>query len=642
MDAAKRHAATTRMLKEKRTPGLINVDIPGLDLDVPVLGPVLDPIINVGPQTTPAPSPTANPPATTPAPATTKQSGGGGNTGGGGGGGGDGATTTRGSGGGNSGGSGGNSGGGGGDNNGGGNDGNTGGGGSNNGGSGGNTGGSGGNTGGNTGGDGSNSGENGGGTGGTNTGGGNTGNGSTGANGGSGDANPTSGSGGGGTGSDSSSPSGGGGSGSSGGNDGSDGLAPTRSANNLAAATGASSGIDDNDDPSNTSRRGGSATTIIYSNGEPVSTFILDGTDSTGGLIRPTAGTGADGSYPTGTGSDGGDNPSGAMKGGLSGGAIAAIVVCVLLALIALIVFLVRRRYRARRSERYQNWWGFGKFGKSSDDVNWVDVPAGGYRPKSARSSFGTSFDQTFTPPPESVDFSHPVPALPPMAQIHDTHINHGRSAATPSPLLIAFDQEPNSTRRYSAGSDTTSNDPYSQELVIRDNHQLMEAVSTPMSVRPFSPTESWAFPKPPPAAEAERPNSGSSGNSHSVYSQPTQEGHGMAAVTTFIPPVPIINPFNDPAPQQSSMVIELVLRPFQPTLADEMAVNTGDQVRIIQVFDDGWASAEKLAEGGKGRGKFEQGLIPVDCFRQPGQEAFGGRRMSSSPPDAPYSGVAY
>ena len=39
------------------------------------------------------------------------------------------------------------------------------------------------------------------------------------------------------------------------------------------------------------------------------------------------------------------------------------------------------------------------------------------------------------------------------------------------------------------------------------------------------------------------------------------------------------------------------------------MAVNVGDQVRVIRRFDDGWAVAANEATGA-------QGLIPIDCMR--------------------------
>ncbi len=49
--------------------------------------------------------------------------------------------------------------------------------------------------------------------------------------------------------------------------------------------------------------------------------------------------------------------------------------------------------------------------------------------------------------------------------------------------------------------------------------------------------------------------------------------------------------------------------------------MSIGDRIRVLEVFDDGWAMVEKFAKG-NGKGKevvLEPGLIPIDCLRMTG-----------------------
>ena len=50
----------------------------------------------------------------------------------------------------------------------------------------------------------------------------------------------------------------------------------------------------------------------------------------------------------------------------------------------------------------------------------------------------------------------------------------------------------------------------------------------------------------------------------------------------------------------------------FIPSLPDELSISTGEMVRVLGEFDDGWAYCAN------GRG--EQGMVPLECLdRQPG-----------------------
>ena len=200
------------------------------------------------------------------------------------------------------------------------------------------------------------------------------------------------------------------------------------------------------------------------------------------------------------------------------------------------------------------------------------------------------------------------------------------------------------------------------------------------MSVRPFSPTESFAFPKPPTTNEKKssmNSSRSSSGHAFSVRNPSMVDEKVPAlpvrAANPFHDPDPFIiystaaaatvaaipcsggdsdapvreaavanslttNPFADPEPCTTSnndtnrvgsfndefMEIERIKRSFDPSLDDELGVVPGDKVRIIEVFSDGWAIVEKNPSCGlvdvKGKGREpEQGLIPIECLRLPG-----------------------
>jgi len=53
-----------------------------------------------------------------------------------------------------------------------------------------------------------------------------------------------------------------------------------------------------------------------------------------------------------------------------------------------------------------------------------------------------------------------------------------------------------------------------------------------------------------------------------------------------------------------------IVKRTFVPSLPDELSIATGDQVRVISAYDDGWALCEKVSTG-------EKGVVPQECLEE-------------------------
>ncbi|KAL0569121.1 hypothetical protein V5O48_012849 [Marasmius crinis-equi] len=329
-----------------------------------------------------------------------------------------------------------------------------------------------------------------------------------------------------------------------------------------------------------------------------------------GGVGSGTGGGGGGGGGgSTQDGSGSGPDPSSAAKK-MEPGAIAGIVLACLLCLLIIAVFIRRRRLIQTRLRRRNQWAGSAVDSRSYDFNN--QPPSEGIA--SARSSFATSYDRSVSSP---VPGSDPFVLVPEMAELRDahglagtysqrTHNSPTSPRSPPPPILVNIDDDRHSLTRSDSNHSFRSitSDPYSQGQVLYVPQEGLGSSLTPspMSVRPFSPTEAFSFPKPP-----------SSANSGHWDNAPRRS----SALAT--------NPFSDPQPESAGPAfsnVEYVRRPFQPTRDDEVEVSAGDRVSIIELFDDGWAAVRKVEEHeGKGKAKASSapGLIPIDCFREQG-----------------------
>ena len=190
----------------------------------------------------------------------------------------------------------------------------------------------------------------------------------------------------------------------------------------------------------------------------------------------------------------------------------------------------------------------------------------------SARSSFATNFDQGVLFP-------------------------NGRSSVTlqsgitapPMPENAAFIAAANSNSRTSLISIGSNGDgDNAQTLLVPQPEQVTQL--SPISVRPFTPSESWSFPKPPPPV-----------------SSPQESSHSHGEMVSLVASASAAQKYLDI--ESTGNEYHMVCRPFVPTLADEIAVKRGDRIRVSALFDDGWARVHK--DSG------EIGLIPVDCLRE-------------------------
>lgn len=63
---------------------------------------------------------------------------------------------------------------------------------------------------------------------------------------------------------------------------------------------------------------------------------------------------------------------------------------------------------------------------------------------------------------------------------------------------------------------------------------------------------------------------------------------------------------------------VETIRRPYTPTLSDELQVSVGDRIKVLEIFNDGWASVEKVAAED---GQAMKGLVPIACLREANED---------------------
>lgn len=376
---------------------------------------------------------------------------------------------------------------------------------------------------------------------------------------------------------------------------------------------------------------GGAAATGSHKDGSPT------GAASPGSTS--VSGSNQDGSVPSTGGPDGGsgnpnpsisnDSSSASHGGGLSTGVIAAIAVIVGLLLLLLLVCVCRRRYMAKRKDRQRTWWFGNKSSIFGSAAGSSYRDSGSPVPPSARSSFATTFDRgQFTLPDEMPPFWNvdtPITKLemprgdiqeqqPEMEQVWTNNL----SAITIPPAATISSASSTSTivrspdrhQDWEGSSDSHGTVVQVPAMLHSSDLDSPTLPASPVLIRPFTPSETWSFPKPPR----------STSSSSVLPGRPFSDAPSIKSESD--------NPFADFSEAYSARTrdsasiitadtetamhfapVETVCRPFVPTLPDEVAVSPGDQIHIMKSFDDGWAFAENL-------GTKQKGLLPVDCLR--------------------------
>lgn len=282
------------------------------------------------------------------------------------------------------------------------------------------------------------------------------------------------------------------------------------------------------------------------------------------------------------------DGTSGASK---PSSHLAIIVVVSIIAALFLLflLFFLRRRYRKRKTEEKNQWWIARK--RTSKDYQ-DDAAIISNNRKSARSSFGTMIDRSGDA--FDVNFAQGLPALPPMAELRRTHNEFNTPLPTPSD---------DSHRRLSDGSigSRSSRDNMSQfafPLATAGGARDVRLSGGSLSAGLHLSNDPFSDPRP-------RSTGGTiEGTEEGFYTCSAHTGDLMSEVSCVSSSVH--GTFN---------AEEAICRPYTSTMPDELTVTPGIKVKVVKVYDDGWAMVAKLDSSSS------RGLIPLDCLRQPGQD---------------------
>ncbi|KAJ7171926.1 hypothetical protein C8R46DRAFT_134541 [Mycena filopes] len=134
-----------------------------------------------------------------------------------------------------------------------------------------------------------------------------------------------------------------------------------------------------------------------------------------------------------------------------------------------------------------------------------------------------------------------------------------------------------------------------------------------------FDPRGTSPYPAPPPPGSYGNNNNNMGETSPGVSFARAQ----AAAIATRPPPMatasmgmpaPVPSSYNNPAPQPLPLAgagagvgAATVRYEFIPSLPDELSITTGEVVRMVAEYDDGWA----LCANARG----EQGMVPLECL---------------------------
>lgn len=89
----------------------------------------------------------------------------------------------------------------------------------------------------------------------------------------------------------------------------------------------------------------------------------------------------------------------------------------------------------------------------------------------------------------------------------------------------------------------------------------------------------------------------------------------GSAPPSPFVPPsIQAPSTMAPPAVPAQSTEVAVVIRTFVPNLPDELHISTGEHIRVLNAFDDGWALCANIRN--------EQGVVPLECLQRDGKRS--------------------
>ncbi|KAG8906329.1 hypothetical protein FRB99_007109 [Tulasnella sp. 403] len=99
--------------------------------------------------------------------------------------------------------------------------------------------------------------------------------------------------------------------------------------------------------------------------------------------------------------------------------------------------------------------------------------------------------------------------------------------------------------------------------------------------------------------------------NAPSAADAPSPIGFATPALGGGNAPLITSTPFSATNGRSAAGNIVVVARTFLPTLPDELSIQTGEQIRLLTQYDDGWAHVERMKSGAG----VESGVVPIECL---------------------------
>jgi cbb3-type cytochrome oxidase subunit 3 len=266
---------------------------------------------------------------------------------------------------------------------------------------------------------------------------------------------------------------------------------------------------------------------------------------------------------------------SGGMSGGATAGVVAGIIAIILVGL-AFVAFLYRKKQQKRMQEAY---------GKPEDEKKAAPVRQVTNFDEKDPSPFADQLPQHQEPPHSATSFGSSVTAP--------------RVSYRPGSEFA-----PNFAAGAAAGAAlSTANGRLNPAAAPVNKHQQQEIVRKP-APQPLALAQSnfeSQQPQQPQQPQQQQPQP-----SYVAFVPGAQNSPSSSTFSGEAPGTPVAGA----AAGQPLMLVFRVTLDFKPSMADELELRTGDLVRLMHEYDDGWALCSKMDRS-------QQGVCPRTCLSQ-------------------------
>ncbi|KAF7337871.1 SH3 domain-containing protein [Mycena venus] len=223
--------------------------------------------------------------------------------------------------------------------------------------------------------------------------------------------------------------------------------------------------------------------------------------------------------------------------------------------------------------------------------------------------------------PPPPPNTNPPTSPAPPVVSL-----SSGTAGTTPTPIASAIN--PGSSRTATEGAQVNGGQAVSQQHGLPTGAVVGITIACVMLIlgafiffirqralrnrKLRRQTAPWMGAPRPTNNYGSGPSVGNMGEASPGVSFARAQQAALAARPPVPPTMPASsynNPIPVPVPAGSLANAATVRYEFIPSLPDELSITTGEVVRVLSEYDDGWA----LCKNGRG----DQGMVPLECLDQ-------------------------